>query len=157
MKKILKLAAVLVALFAMTNFIACSDGGSSSSSGGGTGDVTSNDGGSTAKLDGHVGKYYTLKYGYFSDAKLKSCIYFETSKTGTLWYYDDNYITLNKKSFTYTAAIDEYGIKRLDITWEGMKSTEATFEDDDYFIIQMFFDDGEVSDYYLDNKPDVLN
>ncbi|WP_288567118.1 hypothetical protein [uncultured Treponema sp.] len=35
MKKMLKLAAVLVALFAMTNFIACSDGGSSSSSGGG--------------------------------------------------------------------------------------------------------------------------
>lgn len=34
MKKMLKLAAVLVALFAMTNFIACSDGGSSSSSGG---------------------------------------------------------------------------------------------------------------------------
>lgn len=31
MKKMLKLAA----LFAMTNFIACSDGGSSSSSGGG--------------------------------------------------------------------------------------------------------------------------
>lgn len=39
MKKMLKLAAVLVALFAMTNFIACSDGGSSSSSGGGTNDV----------------------------------------------------------------------------------------------------------------------
>lgn len=35
MKKMLKLAAVLVALFAMTNFIACSDGGGSSSSGGG--------------------------------------------------------------------------------------------------------------------------
>lgn len=35
MKKMLKLAAVLVALFAMTNFIACSDGGSSSSSVGG--------------------------------------------------------------------------------------------------------------------------
>lgn len=35
MKKMLKLAAVLVVLFAMTNFIACSDGGSSSSSGGG--------------------------------------------------------------------------------------------------------------------------
>ena len=35
MKKMLKLAAVLVALFEMTNFIACSDGGSSSSSGGG--------------------------------------------------------------------------------------------------------------------------
>lgn len=35
MKKMLKLAAVLVALFAMTNFIACSDGGSSSSSSGG--------------------------------------------------------------------------------------------------------------------------
>lgn len=33
MKKMLKIAAVLVALFAMTNFIACSDG--SSSSGGG--------------------------------------------------------------------------------------------------------------------------
>ncbi|WP_288605507.1 hypothetical protein [uncultured Treponema sp.] len=37
MKKMLKLAAVLVALFAMTNFIACSDGGGSSSSGGGGG------------------------------------------------------------------------------------------------------------------------
>lgn len=122
--------------------------------GGGT-DDTSN--GSTAKLDGHVGKYYTLKYGYFSDATLKSCIYFETSKTGTLWYYNDNYTVLNKKSFTYTAAIDEYGIKSLDITWEGMSSTKATFEDDDYFIIQMFFDGGEVSDYYLDDKPDVLN
>lgn len=36
----LKLAAVLIALFAMTNFIACSDGGSSSSSGGGANDVT---------------------------------------------------------------------------------------------------------------------
>ena len=35
MKKILKLAAVLVALFAMTNFISCSVGGSSSTSGGG--------------------------------------------------------------------------------------------------------------------------
>lgn len=119
-------------------------------------DDTSN--GSTASLNGHVGKYYTLKYGYFSDAKLKSCIYFETNKTGTLWYYDDNYINLNKKSFTYTAAIDEYGIKRLDITWEGMKSTEATFwGDDDYFTIMMFFDDGDVSDYNVDTKPDVLN
>lgn len=35
MKKILKLAAVLVALFAMANFVSCSDGSSSSSSGGG--------------------------------------------------------------------------------------------------------------------------
>lgn len=156
MKKMLKLAAVLVALFAMTNFIACSDGGGSSSSGGGT-DDTSN--GSTASLNGHVGKYYTLKYGYFSDAKLKSCIYFETNKTGTLWYYDDNYINLNKKSFTYTAAIDEYGIKRLDITWEGKSSSvEATFDSDDsHFIILMFFDDGDVSDYNVDTKPDVLN
>lgn len=51
--------------------------------GGGT-DDTSN--GSTVKLDGHVGKYYTLYYGYFSDKTLKSCIYFETSKTGTLWW-----------------------------------------------------------------------
>lgn len=53
--------------------------------------------------------------------------------------------------------MDEYGTKRLDITWEGMKSTEATFEDDDYFIIMMFFDDGDVSDYHVDTKPDVLN
>ena len=122
---------------------------------GGTND-TSN--GSTVKLDGHVGKYYTMYYGSFSDAKLKSCIYFETNKTGTLWYYNDNYTVLNKKSFTYTAAMDEYGAKRLDITWEGMKSTEATFwGDDDYFTIMMFFDDGDVSDYNVDTKPDVLN
>lgn len=155
MKKMLKLAAVLVALFAMTNFIACSDGGSSSSSGGT--DDTSN--GSTVKLDGHVGKYYTLYYGYFSDKTLKSCIYFETSKTGTLWWTPtDGSTNFSKKSFTYTAAMDEYGTKRLDITWEGMKSTEATFlGDDDYFTIMMFFDDGDVSDYNVDTKPDVLN
>lgn len=123
--------------------------------GGGT-DDTSN--GSTVKLDGHVGKYYTLYYGYFSDAKLKSCIYFETNKSGTLWYYNDNYTVLNKTSFTYTATMDEYGTKRLDITWEGMKSTEATFwGDDGYFTIMMFFDDGDVSDYNVDTKPDVLN
>lgn len=124
--------------------------------GGGKTDDTSN--GSTVKLDGHVGKYYTLHYGYFSDAKLKSCIYFETNKSGTLWYYNDNYTVLNKTSFTYKAAIDEYGTKRLDITWEGkLSSVEATFEDDDYFIIMMFFDDGDVSDYHVDTKPNVLN
>ena len=96
--------------------------------------------------------------GYFSDAKLKSCIYFETNKSGTLWYYNDNYTVLNKTSFTYTATMDEYGTKRLDITWEGkLSSVEATFEDDDYFIIMMFFDDGDVSDYHVDTKPDVLN
>lgn len=122
---------------------------------GGT-DDTSN--GSTVKLDGHVGKYYTLYYGYFSDKTLKSCIYFETNKSGTLWYYNDNYTVLNKTSFTYTATMDEYGTKRLDITWEGkLSSVEATFEDDDYFIIMMFFDDGDVSDYHVDTKPDVLN
>lgn len=126
--------------------------------GGGTNDVTSNDGGSTTNLNGHVGKYYTLYYGYFSDKTLKSCIYFETSKTGTLWWTPtDGSTNFSKKSFTYTAAMDEYGTKRLDITWEGMKSTEATFEDDDYFIIMMFFDDGDVSDYHVDTKPDVLN
>ncbi|WP_297644593.1 hypothetical protein [uncultured Treponema sp.] len=62
------------------------------------------------------------------------------------------------KSFTYTAAIDEYGIKRLDITLEGNLSfVEATFEDDEYFIISMSFDDGDVSNYNVDTKPDVLN
>ena len=89
---------------------------------------------------------------------MKSCIYFETNKSGTLWYYNDNYTVLNKTSFTYTATMDEYGTKRLDITWEGMKSTEATFwGDDGYFTIMMFFDDGDVSDYNVDTKPDVLN
>ena len=113
---------------------------------GGETDDTSN--GSTVKLDGHVGKYYTLYYGYSSDKTLKSCIYFETSKTGTLWWTPtDGSTNFSKKSFTYTAAMDEYGTKRLDITWEGMKSTEATF----------WGDDGDVSDYNVDTKPDVLN
>lgn len=122
--------------------------------GGGTNDVTSNDGESTTDLNGHVGKYYTMYYG----EKLKSCIYFESAKSGTIWYYNDNFTALYKKSFTCTAAKYEYYMKRLDITWEGMKSTEATFwGDDGYFTIMMFFDDGDVSDYNVDTKPDVLN
>ena len=90
---------------------------------------------------------------------MKSCIYFETSKTGTLWWTPtDGSTNFSKTSFTYTATMDEYGTKRLDITWEGkLSSVEATFEDDDYFIIMMFFDDGDVSDYHVDTKPDVLN
>lgn len=156
MKKMLKLAAVLVALFAMTNFIACSDGGSSSSSGGGTNDVTSNDGGSTTNLNGHVGKYYTMYYG----EKLKSCIYFESATSGTIWYYNDDFTALYKKSFTCTAAKYEYYMKRLDITWDGYSSpVEAILQDDDdYLQVKVnFIDDKEPSDYSADTKPDVLN